>query len=76
VTTDGPDVHLTAREAVPLALVIHELATNALKYGALRDNIAGRLETSWDVVGNRLCFRWLAAWRVRGSPRPPGKDSA
>jgi two-component sensor histidine kinase len=43
---------------MPLALVIHELATNALKYGALRDNIAGRLETSWDVVGNRLCFRW------------------
>jgi len=58
VTTDGPVVHLTAREAVPLALVIHELATNALKYGALRDNIAGQLETSWDVVGNRLCFRW------------------
>ena len=43
---------------MPLALVIHELATNAMRYGALRDDIAGSLAISWDVVESRLCFQW------------------
>lgn len=58
VTISGPPVELTARETVSLALVIHELATNAMKYGALRNGVAGRSDISWTVEGENLRFRW------------------
>jgi two-component sensor histidine kinase len=60
VTMEGPEVELTARETVSLALVIHELATNSMKYGSLRPEVAGRLVISWDVEGSHLQFRWEA----------------
>src|SRR6202041_2435367 len=43
IAIGGPDVDLTARSAEALGLALHELATNSLKFGALRDQ-AGRLE--------------------------------
>jgi PAS domain S-box-containing protein len=63
----GPAVSLPARLAVPISMVLHELATNALKYGSLsRDG--GTVEISWnldpDAEGNRLVVRW----RERGGP--------
>jgi PAS domain S-box-containing protein len=42
------DVHLGARAAVALGLAFHELATNAVKYGAL-SNEAGRIEVMWTL---------------------------
>lgn len=45
---DGPEVDLTPAEAMSLGMVLHELATNALKYGALsRSN--GDLEIAWSL---------------------------
>ena len=49
VVLQGPDVKLPARHAINLGLVLHELVTNAAKYGALSTN-AGRLEMTWAIV--------------------------
>jgi PAS domain S-box-containing protein len=49
VVLDGPDVRLPARYAINLGLVLHELVTNAAKYGALSTN-AGHLEVAWSVI--------------------------
>lgn len=50
VAADGPDVSLQAREVQVLTLALHELATNATKYGALSDK-GGRLAVQWQVDG-------------------------
>jgi PAS domain S-box-containing protein len=56
----GPFVMLDARSAVQLALVVHELATNARKYGAL--SVAeGRLDIRWSMkvnAGPELRLEW------------------
>lgn len=44
----GPSLKLTPREALALCLVLHELAANALKYGAL-SNRDGRVDISWTL---------------------------
>jgi len=63
VALSGPEVHLTARVSVTLAMALHELATNAAKYGAL-SNPTGRLDVSWtEGVGGLVL-----SWRERGGP--------
>ena len=47
-TVSGPQVFSTARQVQNFALALHELATNALKYGALGDG-AGHLRVTWEV---------------------------
>jgi PAS domain S-box-containing protein len=46
----GPDVALAPKAALTLALVVHELATNAVKHGALATG-EGRLEVGWELAG-------------------------
>lgn len=53
----GPQLLLKPSAAQALALVIHELATNAAKYGALSAP-EGRLRVSWLVDGARLVLTW------------------
>ena len=59
--TVGPDLRLPPKTAVSLALALHELATNAVKYGAL-SNEAGHVEIDWRSEerggSQRLHFRW------------------
>ena len=57
VAMAGPDVRLPPRTAVSLALAVHELCTNAAKYGALL-SAEGRIAVSWSVTGDRLSLRW------------------
>ena len=49
--------------ALTLAMVFHELATNAMKHGALSIDDAGRIEIAWQVEptseGDRMRLRWL-----------------
>ncbi|HEX8165664.1 MAG TPA: HWE histidine kinase domain-containing protein [Beijerinckiaceae bacterium] len=50
VALDGPPVELATEEAVPLGMAIHELTTNAAKYGALSRS-GGRLSVTWSLDG-------------------------
>lgn len=58
INDDGPAVLLDAKRAQTVALGVHELATNAAKYGAL-SNAAGRLIVSWAIDANGLTIEWL-----------------
>ncbi|MBL8591937.1 MAG: PAS domain-containing protein, partial [Devosia sp.] len=64
----GADATIDDGVATPLALLFHELATNAAKYGALSRN-DGRVEITSEVVG----ADYLLRWREVGGPAPqPG----
>lgn len=74
VATDGPDIILPPRISLSLSMALHELATNALKYGALSVP-HGRVEISWRVgrdeqspYPNSLSIRWLES---EGPPVSP-----
>ena len=66
-TFDGPELHLTAKCGLALSLALHELATNAAKYGAL-SNDTGAVQVSWDVegAGTERLFRF--EWLEHGGP--------
>lgn len=57
VHTAGPEVRLASRAAMALALAIHELATNALKYGALSGD-DGSVDMRWSTDGDRFRLSW------------------
>jgi two-component sensor histidine kinase len=57
LVVSGPHVTLSARRVLALSLAMHELATNATKYGALSVP-AGIVAVSWTIVGDRLTLRW------------------
>lgn len=60
VRTDGPAVTLAPERAQSLALALHELATNSVKYGAL--SVAeGTLAVEWSVDGNVMTMVWTEA---------------
>lgn len=56
-TLNGESLFLPAKLAVSLALIFHELATNAGKYGAFSSPL-GLLQVSWSVAGDRLSIVW------------------
>ena len=62
----GPLVPCGSRAALSLALMVHELATNAAKYGALSTS-EGRVSLSWSIDGAPGTVR--LAWREQGGPR-------
>jgi two-component sensor histidine kinase len=63
-TLDGP-IHLCGANALSgLALIFHELATNAFKYGALQTE-DGQVDIGWEKQGGRLDFHWIE----RGGPK-------
>jgi two-component system CheB/CheR fusion protein len=69
IVLDGPEVELQPAAVVPYALAFHELATNALKHGAL-STPAGRVEVTWrrrPAEGGGDTIHLL--WRERGGPR-------
>jgi two-component sensor histidine kinase len=70
---DGPPVTLPARQAVAVGMLLHELATNAAKYGALSVP-EGRVEVRWTLrEGPGGARRLDLAWEETGGPpvRPP-----
>ncbi|GGG59962.1 hypothetical protein GCM10011415_02400 [Salipiger pallidus] len=54
---DGPQMQLGERAATGMALILHELATNAAKYGALLQP-GGHLTIRWTVSGSTLTITW------------------
>jgi PAS domain S-box-containing protein len=63
VTIEGPAVHLKPRAALGLGMVLHELACNTQKHGALSAP-AGSVALAWHVVDGRL----FVDWREKGGP--------
>jgi two-component sensor histidine kinase len=61
----GDDVECPSTLAIFLSLIVHELTTNALKYGAL-SKADGRVSVSWKLTGDRLELEWVE----RGGPKP------
>jgi PAS domain S-box-containing protein len=49
IRIDGPEVHLPPKLAVVLGMTFHELATNAIKYGAL-STVPGHVEVTWTIA--------------------------
>jgi two-component system CheB/CheR fusion protein len=72
VQLEGVDVFLNARAAQGFALIIHELATNASKYGALATR-TGTVSVQWTVEGNSGIPVITFQWRERGGVpvKPP-----
>jgi two-component sensor histidine kinase/CheY-like chemotaxis protein len=68
IVTDGPQASLRPVTAQILALALHELATNAAKYGAL-SSASGRVNLNWELEDGNLTLNW----EERGGPatRPP-----
>jgi PAS domain S-box-containing protein len=63
----GPVVSLTAKPSLSLALALHELATNATKYGALSVS-DGSVDITWDVTRGPDCRMLRFCWREAGRP--------
>ncbi|WP_149739376.1 HWE histidine kinase domain-containing protein [Rhizobium sp. RU20A] len=66
ISLSGPQVWLDARAFSVMALVLHELSTNAAKYGALSAE-GGRLAVHWEVTEGEDC---VIEWQERGGPAP------
>jgi two-component sensor histidine kinase len=69
---DGPSLMLDPDPAQAIAMAVHELATNAVKYGALSVP-GGRVKVDWRLrPGSRLTIRWSE----RGGPpvSPPSRQ--
>ena len=57
ITFGGPKVQLSARAATSLALALHELATNAVKFGSLSQG-GGKVSVNWEIVGPDMRLVW------------------
>jgi len=69
---DGPEVMLSAEAGQAMAMVIHELVTNAAKYGALSAQ-QGTVTLAWSVVFTAKGRHLKLSWTERGGPPPPTK---
>lgn len=63
----GPAVRLPPKAALSLSLALHELMTNATKYGAL-SNEAGRVSLDWDRIAEDGADRLNLRWEERDGP--------
>ncbi len=66
-TLDGPPVQVTAKAALSLSMAIHELCTNAAKYGALSVP-DGRVAVRWRLDGKPDTGRFHLTWHEAGGP--------
>jgi two-component sensor histidine kinase len=64
---EGPPVELAADLAVPLGMALHELATNAVRHGAL-SGPAGQVEVTWELKTVEGVRKVHLDWRERGGP--------
>jgi two-component sensor histidine kinase len=74
IRANGPVIQLEAKPAMALALALHELATNAVKYGAL-SNESGMIELLWSCEPGPACEMFRLTWREQGGPpvTPPSQ---
>jgi PAS domain S-box-containing protein len=67
IVLDGPPLHLSVAGAQSIGMVMHELATNAAKHGAL-SNRDGRVEITWQLNNGAASERFMMSWIERGGP--------
>ena len=72
VMVDGPAVTIGSKAALPIVMLMHELGTNAAKYGALSDP-NGSIDVAWTVNGAGGSEQLRLVWTERDGPRvvPP-----
>ena len=72
IRLNGPKVRLPPKTAIAIALALHELATNAVKYGAL-SGADGYVDFTWSLKRTGKRRDLTAVWRERDGPRvsPP-----
>jgi two-component sensor histidine kinase len=73
ISMDGPSIRLVPGAAQGLGMALHELGTNAAKYGALSD-VGGRIAICWRIVDGPEP-RFEMCWREEGGPKvaPPDR---
>ena len=75
VSLKGPAMHINARAALAIGMAIHELATNAAKYGAF-SVASGTVDMTWmridDGSEDRVVFRWIE----HGGPEVKPKEAS
>ena len=57
IEAHGPEIRLEPPQAIALGMVVHELGTNAAKYGAL-SNGKGHIAVTWSANDGRVCLDW------------------
>ncbi len=75
IRVNGPRIDLGTKASLALSLALHELCTNAQKYGAL-SNESGIVSIDWTVTGGARDARFRLTWRESGGPpvsEPPSK---
>jgi PAS domain S-box-containing protein len=70
----GDDIRLTPKATLALGIALHELATNAVKYGAF-SNEAGTIAVDWTVNSGSADDRLVIIWREKDGPpvAPPSQ---
>jgi two-component sensor histidine kinase/CheY-like chemotaxis protein len=72
VETSGPNVSLQPAAAQSLALALHELVTNAAKYGAL-SSLSGKVHLAWELNPGTLVLKWTeTGGPMTQAPSSPG----
>lgn len=73
VLREGPPINLSTAVMTPLGLIVHELATNALKYGAL-SHADGSVTIYWEKTGTDVAPEIIICWHEAGvkalKPKP------
>ncbi|KQT53666.1 hypothetical protein ASG43_17665 [Aureimonas sp. Leaf454] len=64
---DGPDVVLSPKSALAMSMALHELGTNAVKYGSLSVE-SGHVEITWRVIPSQQGLMLTVVWREVGGP--------
>lgn len=67
IAVEGPPIEVTPKAAQALGMALHELATNASKYGSL-SNDQGRIEITWRLVADAGGSRFVMTWRESSGP--------
>jgi two-component sensor histidine kinase len=75
VTLSGDSIQLSATQATSVGMVLHELTTNAVKYGAL-SSPDGKVAVTWTISGGNDGRRLRIEWQESGGPTitPPERE--
>jgi two-component sensor histidine kinase len=76
VEIHGPQLQVEARAATSISMIVHELATNSMKYGALSGQ--GQVEVAWRTLDGAAGSRAALTWIETGGPAvsPPSRTGA